>query len=138
MPSWRFGHANGHESSPASSNPTDADQDRDVRLGKPDADPDSRVLATLSISGMTCASCAQSITKAVQAEPSIPINSLDINVLNASATVTTHPAALPKVIEAIDDAGFEAEVIKTEPIVLENQTNQNLIRSGMPSFPLKA
>ncbi|CDR99338.1 related to CCC2-copper resistance-associated P-type ATPase [Sporisorium scitamineum] len=76
----------------------------------------SRVVAILSIGGMTCASCAQSITTALKADPSIPIDSIQVNVVSASATVTTHPSAVEKVVEAIKDAGFEAQVLKTEPV----------------------
>ncbi|SPO24852.1 related to CCC2 - copper resistance-associated P-type ATPase [Ustilago trichophora] len=89
--------------------------DSRANLGATD-DADRRVLATLSIAGMTCASCAQSITKAVQAETLIPIDSIEVNVMSASATVITHPSAVDKVAETIDDAGFEAQVIKTEPV----------------------
>ncbi|CBQ70420.1 related to CCC2-copper resistance-associated P-type ATPase [Sporisorium reilianum SRZ2] len=75
-----------------------------------------KVVATLSIGGMTCASCAQSITTALQADASIPIDSIQVNVMSASATVTTHPSVVEKVVEAIEDAGFEAQVVKTEPV----------------------
>lgn len=79
-------------------------------------DAAQRVVATLSISGMTCASCAQSITKAVQAESSLVVDAFDINVMSASASVTTHPSTIQKIVETIDDAGFEAEVVKVEPV----------------------
>ncbi|KAJ1032534.1 hypothetical protein NDA16_000557 [Ustilago loliicola] len=65
---------------------------------------------------MTCSSCAQSITKAVQSETSIPIDSIDVNVLSASATLIMHPSAVSKIAETIDDAGFEAQVVKVEPV----------------------
>lgn len=73
-------------------------------------------MATFSISGMTCASCAQSITRAVQSDTSIPVDSIDVNVMAASATVITHPSAVSKVAETIDDAGFEANLVKTGPV----------------------
>ncbi|SPO22676.1 related to CCC2 - copper resistance-associated P-type ATPase [Ustilago trichophora] len=79
-------------------------------------DADERVLATFSVAGMTCASCAQSITKAVQAETSILVHSIQVNVMSASATVITHPSAVDKVAETIDNAGFEVQLIKTEPV----------------------
>ena len=84
-------------------------------------DADRRVLVTLSIAGMTCASCAQSITKAVQAETSLSIDSIDVNVMAASATVVTHPSSVDKVAEVIDDAGFETQVIKTEAVPRSTQ-----------------
>lgn len=75
-----------------------------------------RVVAVLSIAGMTCSSCAQSITTAVQSEASHQVDTIKVDVLSASATVTAHPAALPSIIEAIDDAGFEAHLVKSEPV----------------------
>ncbi|KAJ1034207.1 hypothetical protein NDA18_001072 [Ustilago nuda] len=82
----------------------------------PSDDANRRVLETLSVAGMTCSSCAQSITKAVQSDTSIIIDSIGVNVMSASATVITHPSAVSKVAETIDDAGFEAQVIKVEPV----------------------
>ncbi len=67
-------------------------------------DSHRRVVAVLSITGMTCASCAQSITNAVRAQASHQVDSIKVDVLSASATVTAHPSALPSIIEAIDDA----------------------------------
>uniref|UniRef100_V5EMK6 HMA domain-containing protein n=2 Tax=Kalmanozyma brasiliensis (strain GHG001) TaxID=1365824 RepID=V5EMK6_KALBG len=64
---------------------------------------------------MTCASCAQSITQALKAETSISIDSVQVNVMSASATVTTQPSAIDKVIETIEDCGFDVQLVKTEP-----------------------
>ena len=80
------------------------------------SDGTSRVVAVFSIGGMTCASCAQSITAALQSDDSIPIDSIQVNVMSASAAVTTHPSSVDRVAEAIEDAGFEAQVVRTEPV----------------------
>lgn len=90
--------------------------DNEFKCNVSDRHSAERVVATLSIGGMTCASCAQSITTVLQTDDSIPIDSLQVNVMSASATVTTHPSAVDKVLKSIKDAGFEAQLIKTSPV----------------------
>lgn len=76
--------------------------------------PDQVLITTLSIDGMTCASCTSSITKALQGEESIL--SADINLLSSSGVIR-HKATLAaaEVAELVDDIGFEAEVIESRP-----------------------
>ncbi|BEJ17273.1 hypothetical protein CspHIS471_0606740 [Cutaneotrichosporon sp. HIS471] len=72
------------------------------------------LLTTLSIEGMTCASCTTSITKALEGEPSII--SVDINLLSSSGTIRHKATLAPaEVAELVDDVGFEAEVIESRP-----------------------
>lgn len=81
----------------------------------PVAPPADQVLVTtLSIEGMTCASCTSSISKALEGEQSIL--SVDINLLSSSGRVR-HKASLAaaEVADLVDDAGFEAEVIESHP-----------------------
>lgn len=78
-------------------------------------DLDGQILkTTLSISGMTCASCTQSIGNALRADPAVL--DVEINLLSASGVVK-HRSSLPSeaVKDAIEDAGFDAEVISSEP-----------------------
>lgn len=75
---------------------------------------DQVLITTLSIEGMTCASCTSSISKALEGDPSIL--SADINLLSSSGTIR-HKATLAaaEVAELVDDIGFEAEVIESHP-----------------------
>ncbi|GMK57348.1 hypothetical protein CspeluHIS016_0401820 [Cutaneotrichosporon spelunceum] len=75
---------------------------------------DQVLVTTLSIEGMTCASCTSSITNALESEPSIL--SVEINLLSSSGTIR-HKATLAaaEVAELVDDVGFEAEVIESRP-----------------------
>ncbi|WVR06466.1 hypothetical protein IAU60_003497 [Kwoniella sp. DSM 27419] len=70
---------------------------------------------TLSIEGMTCASCVNSITTACQADDAVI--SVSINLLGSSGVIqhtsNLTPAAVAGIIE---DVGFDAQVIKSEPI----------------------
>ncbi|CAK9784363.1 heavy metal translocatin [Cutaneotrichosporon oleaginosum] len=76
--------------------------------------PDQVLVTTLSIEGMTCASCTSSISKALEGEPSIL--SVEVNLLSSSGTVR-HKASLSadEVAAMVDDVGFEAEVLESRP-----------------------
>jgi len=67
---------------------------------------------TLSIKGMTCASCTGSISSILLSYPSV-LN-VDINLLSSSAVVQHQSALTPsEVKQIIDDTGFDAEVISS-------------------------
>ncbi|KAL1408194.1 hypothetical protein Q8F55_004999 [Vanrija albida] len=71
-------------------------------------------VTTLSIEGMTCASCTGTITGALKGNPSVLES--DIILLSSSGKVR-HKASLPasEVAELIEDLGYDAQVIETHP-----------------------
>ncbi|KAI5994834.1 heavy metal translocatin [Pisolithus albus] len=70
---------------------------------------------SLAINGMTCASCAASITEVVTRLPGV--SQVSVNVLSDSATlVVENKDLIPSVTEAIDDCGFGVELLAAEPI----------------------
>ncbi|KAH9844171.1 heavy metal translocatin [Rhodofomes roseus] len=74
---------------------------------------------TLSVGGMTCAACLNTVTDVLKGLPGVtdPM----VNLLGASATLVVGSKDItPQVVEAIEDAGYEAEVISTEPVNSEN------------------
>ncbi|WWC62714.1 uncharacterized protein I303_105311 [Kwoniella dejecticola CBS 10117] len=81
------------------------------------------VKTTLSIGGMTCASCVNSITSSLKSDPAI----LEVNInLLGSSGVITHKSALSheNLVESIEDIGFEATIVKSEiqtPIAEEQE-----------------
>ncbi|KAK5940139.1 hypothetical protein PMZ80_007558 [Knufia obscura] len=72
---------------------------------------DSRVQAKLSIEGMTCGSCVAAVTRGIeQAEGLISVN---VDLLGNSATVVLQDKAqIDKVLEAIEDVGFEGSLVE--------------------------
>lgn len=69
--------------------------------------------ATIGITGMTCSSCVSSITHAVQQLPFV--QSINVNLLTNSGTVVFEgKERLREVVEAIEDAGFDASVERIE------------------------
>lgn len=76
------------------------------------------IQTTLSIAGMTCASCTQSIGSALRSDPAVL--AVDINLLSSSGVVR-HQVTLSSdaVREMIEDAGFDVEVIDSRPALLE-------------------
>ncbi|ODO05193.1 hypothetical protein L198_01882 [Cryptococcus wingfieldii CBS 7118] len=73
---------------------------------------DGIVKTTLSIEGMTCASCTSAITNALNDNPDI--EQVDINLLNSSGVVR-HKALLPAtdIAEMVSDIGYETEVVES-------------------------
>ncbi|KAH7887758.1 heavy metal translocatin [Phlebopus sp. FC_14] len=79
----------------------------------PQADRPHRL--TLSVGGMTCASCAGTITERVSQLPGI--SDVVVTLLSNSATVVVEKKdMIPSVLAAIDDCGFEVEIINAEPL----------------------
>lgn len=71
---------------------------------------DNRHEVTLSIGGMTCASCSGTITRTLSDLPGV--SEVAINLLGNSGTLLVDlPERVDTVVEAIEDAGYEAEVI---------------------------
>ncbi|CDO71345.1 hypothetical protein BN946_scf184908.g103 [Trametes cinnabarina] len=70
---------------------------------------------TLSIGGMTCASCSNAITSALSELPNV--SKVAVDLLGNSATlVVSVPEIVPSVVSTIQDIGYEAEVVSVEPI----------------------
>ncbi|KAF8121188.1 heavy metal translocatin [Boletus edulis] len=71
---------------------------------------------TLSVSGMSCASCVNTITDMLSPLPGV--SDLVVSLLTNSATLRIDNIALiSSVTDTLDDCGFEAEVVSTEPIL---------------------
>ncbi|WRT67903.1 uncharacterized protein IL334_004877 [Kwoniella shivajii] len=77
------------------------------------------VKTTLSIEGMTCASCVNSITSSLKTSPSIL--SADINLLGSSGIVRHRSSLSPnEVVSLIEDIGFDAQIVKSETEISAN------------------
>jgi len=70
----------------------------------------SRYTATLAISGMTCSSCATTITKIVGGLPFVV--STDVNLVANSATIVfqSPEGNIQEIIQVIEDAGYDATI----------------------------
>lgn len=67
--------------------------------------------ARLAIQGMTCASCSSAITKSLQQLPGVQRSRID--ALSNSGMVWYEPALSVKaIVQAVEDAGFDAEVVE--------------------------
>jgi copper chaperone CopZ len=65
---------------------------------------------TLSIDGMTCGHCVQSVRGALAAVPGVQVRGVGIGA--AQVTLET-PAAIEAALAAVQDAGYEASVDAT-------------------------
>ena len=70
---------------------------------------------TVSIEGMTCGACTSSVENAVRDQPGLI--RFDISLLAERAIVIHDSLVLPapKIVELIEDAGFDAKVVSSEP-----------------------
>jgi heavy metal translocating P-type ATPase len=88
--------------------------------------------ATLAVGGMTCAACANTITKELKKKDWI--RDVVVNVLSNSATVEFQGRAnADKVVEAIEDLGYDAAldaVVSLDQEVAENHERTVEIRIG--------
>lgn len=80
-------------------------------------------ILTLSVGGMTCSSCVATITDMLSRLPGI--SDVVISLLGSSATLRVENKNLvSSVIGAIDDCGFQVELISAEPILPSPSTSQ--------------
>ena len=77
---------------------------------------------TLSIKGMTCASCVANIEKMVSPSTLPGLLSISVNLMSEQAMAEHDPSILSadQIAEAIDDVGFEASVISTKEVISGN------------------
>lgn len=80
---------------------------------------------TLSVGGMTCAACSNTVTDVLKGLPGV--SSPVVNLLGASATLVVESRDIvPQVVESIEEAGYEAEVVNTEPVKPEKGGEQEI------------
>ncbi|KAH8830780.1 heavy metal translocatin [Flagelloscypha sp. PMI_526] len=69
----------------------------------------------LSVAGMTCSACTNTITAVLQNMEGV--SDVQVNLLDNSASATIQSEALANTLqEAIDDAGYTAQIVALEPI----------------------
>ena len=74
------------------------------------------VALSLSIGGMTCAACSNTLTRLLSEVDGV--SEVVVDLMGHSARVVVESQKLtPIVVETIEDAGFDAEVAKAEPLV---------------------
>lgn len=72
-------------------------------------------MVALSVGGMTCSSCSNTVTDMVSIIQGVSHTS--VNLIDGSATVIVDSLALVDIVrEAIENCGFEAEIVNVDPI----------------------
>jgi P-type Cu+ transporter len=76
---------------------------------------DGPLRLTLSVGGMTCASCSSTITQLISAEEGV--TDISVNLMGNSATLVVKSKELiTEVKDIIEHAGYEASVVGVEPL----------------------
>lgn len=86
--------------------------------------PQQEFRAVFSVNGMSCASCVQSVTEAIETvlqqlnvEQKVDEPIFSVNLLQHSAVVLIpNKQLVNKIIQVIDDAGFSAQLLEVLPI----------------------
>ncbi|KAG0036776.1 ATPase Cu transporting protein 7A [Podila clonocystis] len=88
--------------------------------------------ATVSISGMTCASCVKAIENALVALPSVQPGSVAVNLLVGSATLIASPDLCSQelISETIENAGYDVTGFKYVDQVVPSSINNTKSDSG--------
>ena len=88
----------------------------DKILEVPEPPAEGPVALSLSVGGMTCAACSNTLTRLLSEVDGV--FDVVVDLMGHSARVVVDSQRLsPVVIETIEDAGFDAEVVKAEPLV---------------------
>ncbi|KMU89477.1 copper-transporting ATPase 2 [Coccidioides immitis H538.4] len=77
-------------------------------------DQSAQINTTIAIEGMTCGACTSAVENALKDQPGLL--SFNISLLAERGVVLHEPSVLPasKVVELIEDAGFDARVLSSE------------------------
>ncbi len=84
---------------------------------------------TLSVGGMTCASCVTAITEALSHLPGV--HDVSVSLLGHSATaILDDKAIVGDILETMQDIGYEADVASLQPLnsVATNRETDELLR----------
>jgi Cu+-exporting ATPase len=80
-----------------------------------DMQMDGPLRVSLSIGGMTCASCSSTVTRLLSELGSV--TDVSVNLMGNSATLVVESKKLiPEVQDVVDSAGFEVSVVNIEPV----------------------
>ncbi|KAI9066790.1 heavy metal translocatin [Trametes sanguinea] len=85
------------------------------RIASASQDQDGRHHVELSVDGMTCASCSNTVTSLLSDIPGV--SDVVVNLLGKSATAVVESRDLvPQLVETVNDAGYEAEVVNVQSL----------------------
>ena len=70
---------------------------------------------TLSVGGMTCASCITAVTQALSVLPGVHVISASL-LSNSATAILDNEVIVPDVVEAITTIGYEADVASIQPL----------------------
>ena len=70
---------------------------------------------TLSVGGMTCSACSTAVTNTLSELPGITDVSVSL-ISNSAAVIIDDKKRSDSIINAVEDCGFEVQIVKTEPV----------------------
>lgn len=84
---------------------------------------DGPLRLTLSVGGMTCASCSSTVTQLLSEEEGV--TDVSVNLMGNSATLVVKSKELITVVkEVIESAGYEVSVVRVDPLQVTPDTTE--------------
>lgn len=95
----------------------------DLASSKSSLEGECPITVTLSVGGMTCIACVNTITEKVSQIPGV--SDVAVNLLGGSVKAVVRSNSLASfVCETIEDCGFEAQVVDASPVHNGNQEHE--------------
>lgn len=85
---------------------------------------------TMSIGGMTCASCINAITDALNDMDTVEYVNVDLMTNSATVRFSGPITLASTIVETVQDIGYEAAVVSCEPSAKRNNGNASTLRSN--------
>lgn len=92
-----------------------SDAEKITEVSEPPAEVQGPVALSLSIGGMTCAACSSTLTRLLSEADGVSDVVVDLMGHSARVVVESQKST-PIVVETIEDAGFDADLVKVEPL----------------------
>ena len=97
-----------------------------------------RFEATLSIGGMTCASCTSAIDHGLSSNELAFVESVNVTLMTNSARVIFHGAEnLQKIVDTVEDLGYDASVQRCGMIDSQPKAGKGRVHGGQRTVMLK-
>lgn len=104
-----------------------------IPLGSGGNSDEDKFKVVASIGGMTCASCVNAVLAQVQQLPFVHESNVDLLGHSGVFVITEPKVNVPKLKEAVEDAGYEFEVVSVNPTLAVKSKSRtvNLSVTGM-------
>jgi Cu+-exporting ATPase len=95
-------------------------------------------MITLAVSGMTCGNCKRHVEEALSGVPGVRAAQVDLAASRATVALDADAPTADRLIDAIRDAGYDAEVATGEAATAESDDPRRMTGCGCGCSTAKA